>query len=134
VIAYVDSSVLLAAIFDEVKSEFARQLLKNGGTFINSWLTQVEVRRNIARFKAAEVASIVKQEFVQQFRQMLVATIDEKDWSLAAEIGESTLLKSLDALHLAVASNLELQNLTFLTFDKRQASVARQLGFSVVGA
>jgi predicted nucleic acid-binding protein len=65
---------------------------------------------------------------------MLTVVIDESDWNLASEIAESTLIKSLDSLHLAIARNLGLKNLSFLTFDKKQASVARQMGFSVVGA
>ncbi len=41
---------------------------------------------------------------------------------------------TLDAVHLAVANNFNPDDMAFLTFDKKQASVARQMGFSVVGA
>ncbi len=131
---YVDSSVLVSALFDEEQSEVARNSLRWQETFYVSWLTFVEVRRRIATDSRIEETDHVKSEFDERLLQMQLTDIGVPEWRLAAEIAESTLLKSLDALHLAVASNLELQNLTFLTFDKKQAEVARQLGFAVVGA
>lgn len=131
---YVDSSVLVSALFDEEQSAIARDALRWQEIFYVSWLTFVEVRRKIASDAKVEEIQRVKSEFNERLLQIQMAEIGRPDWRLAAEIAESTLLKSLDALHLAVASNLELQNLTFLTFDKKQAEVARQLGFAVVGA
>ncbi len=131
---YFDSSVAMAALLEESRSHEARQLLDSDDQYLISWLSLVEIRRNLARARESLANQFIRERFLNRIEAMLVATIDEDDWRLAAEIAETTLLKSLDALHLAVASNLELQNLTFLTFDKRQASVARQLGFSVVGA
>lgn len=131
---YFDSSVAIAALLEEDRSVEARQFLETDDQYLISWLSHVEIRRNLARARESLANQFIRERFLSRFEAMLVATIDENDWRLAAEIAESTLLKSLDALHLAVASNLELQNLTFLTFDKKQADVARQLGFSVVGA
>jgi predicted nucleic acid-binding protein len=132
--AYVDTSVLMAAMFQENSAIQAQQLLRSGDMLICSWLTRVEVRRNVARLNRISISNIARQRFLHQFNEMLTVVIDESDWNLASEIAESTLIKSLDSLHLAIARNLGLKNLSFLTFDKKQASVARQMGFSVVGA
>jgi uncharacterized protein len=43
-------------------------------------------------------------------------------------------VKTLDALHLAAAQRVGGPELTFVTFDERQAEAARSLGWTVVGA
>jgi predicted nucleic acid-binding protein len=42
-------------------------------------------------------------------------------------------VRTLDALHLATAQQLQVPALPFLTFDLRQAQAARSLGFTVLG-
>jgi predicted nucleic acid-binding protein len=51
----------------------------------------------------------------------------------AATIGEVLGVRSLDALHLASAQELQIPGLPFLTFDLRQAQAARSLGLTVLG-
>ncbi|HEY5709492.1 MAG TPA: type II toxin-antitoxin system VapC family toxin [Solirubrobacterales bacterium] len=46
----------------------------------------------------------------------------------AGQIGWSTGLRSLDAVHLAVASSLPLAEVTFATWDLRLHRAARQRG------
>jgi predicted nucleic acid-binding protein len=52
----------------------------------------------------------------------------------AAGIAEATGARSLDALHLSAARRVGAPAVAFLTFDRRQAHAARQLGFTVLGA
>ena len=52
----------------------------------------------------------------------------------AAEIGETLGVRSLDAIHLASARRVRDDQLTFVTFDLRQAQAARSLGLTVRGA
>lgn len=52
---------------------------------------------------------------------------------LAADIGEQTGLRSLDALHLGAAARLGPAVVSVLTYDIRQAQAARHLGFVVLG-
>jgi predicted nucleic acid-binding protein len=53
---------------------------------------------------------------------------------MAAEIAEITGVRSLDALHLAAASRVGRDAITFLAYDLRLAQAARELGFRVLGA
>ena len=46
----------------------------------------------------------------------------------------STELRTLDAIHLATALSLGLDNLDFLTYDTRLATAARTHGLSVIGS
>lgn len=52
----------------------------------------------------------------------------------AATVAETTGVRSLDAIHLAAAQSAGGTQLTFVTFDLRQAQAARSLGFTVLGA
>lgn len=42
-------------------------------------------------------------------------------------------MRTLDALHLAVAQRVGGSALAFLTYDLRRAQAARSLGFTVLG-
>lgn len=132
--AYVDSSIIVSALIGETRAEEAQELLRSRGDLLTSWLTYVEVRRNLLRGNYKERISVARSEFDEQMERIELVDIVEADWRSAADIAEVTQLKSLDAVHVAVASKFNSEDMNFLTFDKRQASVARQLGFSVVGA
>ena len=132
--AYVDSSVLVSALFNEERSFEAKQHLRNSKELISSWLTFVEVRRRIALESKPTELTIIREYFDDQLTKILLSGVEESEWCLAAQIAESSKVKSLDAIHLAVASSLKINGLMFLTFDKRQANAARAMGFSVVGA
>ena len=51
---------------------------------------------------------------------------------IAADIAEMTGARTLDALHLAAARRLGGAAVPFVTFDVRQAQVARTLGLAVL--
>lgn len=51
----------------------------------------------------------------------------------AAEIAEVAGARTLDALHLGAAKVVGGGTLPFVTFDLRQAQVARSLGWTVLG-
>jgi predicted nucleic acid-binding protein len=53
---------------------------------------------------------------------------------VAAELAELTGTRSLDALHLAAAQRAGAPVVRLLTFDVRQATTARSLGWAVAGA
>jgi predicted nucleic acid-binding protein len=132
--AYVDSSVIVAALIGENRASEAQSLLRSDDVVISSWLTYVEVRRNLLWGTYRDRVRQARLEFDEQINLIELIDVVEADWRSAADIAESTQLKSLDAVHLAVANKFNPEDVSFLTFDKKQASVARQMGFSVVGA
>jgi predicted nucleic acid-binding protein len=131
---YVDSSALLKSYFDEPDSPVAERLLDSDSVLVTSWVTFVEVRRNLAReLRGAELRE-AKDQFAADFDSMALVAVDEATCRAAAQIGEQLGVRSLDAVHLASAQRLAIPSLRFITFDLRQAQAARSLGFTAVGS
>lgn len=131
---YVDSSALLKNYFDEPDSSIADRILSSDPVLVTSWVTYVEVRRNLARqLRGAELRE-AKQQFAADFEAMALVAADEAVCRAAAQIGEQLGVRSLDAIQLASAQRLAIASLPFVTFDLRQAQAARSLGFAVLGS
>lgn len=130
---YVDSSALLKRYVDEHDSAAAVGLMASDPVLVTSRLTEVEVRRNLARLLDPSVLTSVRRQFTIDLDAFALVSVDAVTCNEAARIAERTLCRSLDALHLASAVRAGTTT-TLLTFDIRQAQVARTLGLSVVGA
>jgi uncharacterized protein len=130
---YVDSSVLLKRYVDEPDSDRAVELLTTDPTLITGRHTVVEVRRNLARLLSPVDATAARASFAADLTSFAIVELDAGTCELAATIAEQTSVRTLDALHLGAARRLGTQ-LTFVTFDVRQAQAARSLGFAVAGA
>ena len=63
----------------------------------------------------------------------MVIAVDTITSNIAADIADLTSIRTLDALHLAAASRIGIEDVLFLTFDVRQAVAARTLGMRVLG-
>lgn len=132
-VLYVDTSALLKRYIRERDSEVAIELMGTDPVIATSALTEVEVRRNLARLLGADDAARAKQGFTQDLDAFAVVALDATTCNHAARIAEQTLCRSLDSLHLAAAMRTGATT-TLLTFDQRQAQAARTLGMAVVGA
>lgn len=131
---YVDSSALLKLYVDEADSDVAEQLMAADPVLVTSWITMVEVRRNLARVVAPHHLAELRRRFERDLDQLALVSVDQVVCEAAADIGEHLGVRSLDAIHLACARRLQIPGLSFLTFDLRQAQAARTLGFTVLGA
>ncbi len=131
---YVDSSALLKRYVDEPDSDLAEQLLRSDPVLVTSWITAVEVRRNLARLATAAELIQLRQLVNADLDTMALVSADQVVCEAAAEIAEHLGVRSLDAVHLASAQRLGVSGLGFLTFDLRKAQAARALGFMVHGA
>lgn len=130
---YVDSSALLKRYVDEPDSTTAERLLLSDPVLVTSWLTLVEVRRDLPRLLDGPALREAKQQFTNDLDAFAMVAIDEAVCRAAAQIGEQLVVRSLDAIHLASAQRLVVPGLPFITFDLRQAQAARSLGFTVLG-
>lgn len=130
---YVDSSALLKRYVDEPDSDRAVELLTADPTLITGRHAVVEVRRNLARVLSPTDATAARAAFASDLGSFAIVELDAATCELAATIAEQTGVRTLDALHLGAARRLGTQ-LTFVTFDVRQAQAARALGFAVAGA
>jgi predicted nucleic acid-binding protein len=130
---YVDSSAWLKRYVAEPDSESAERYLLADPVWITGRHSLVEVRRNLARLLDGEALVDARRQFEADMVRTNIVELDEGTCSLAAQIAEATLLRTLDALHLAALRRVAL-DLPLLTFDIRQAQAARSLAVTVVGA
>ena len=131
---YVDSSALLKSYFEEPDSSMAERLLNSDAVLVTSWVTFVEVRRNLARELSGAALREARDQFTADIEEMALVAVDEAICRAAAQIGEQLGVRSLDAIHLASAQRLAIPSLPFITFDLRQAQAARSLGFVALGS
>ncbi len=131
--SYFDTSVIVSSLRPESNSELATELINNETARFSSPLTVLETRRSIHQLRLFKERSEVLR-IVDEALQSFSFVMGKGDiWQRAAEIAEKTGVKSLDAIHLAAASYLEIEELQFVTFDKKQADAARAIGLTVVG-
>jgi len=131
---YVDSSALTKLYVDEPASALAVEILSVDPVLATSMLSLVEVRRALARHFTGINLVRARELFEADLDRMALIDPTESIWNYAADIAEELGVRSLDAVHLAVAKRLEVASLRFVTFDIRQAQAARLLGLNVVGA
>jgi len=129
---YVDSSVLLKRYIKEHDSDAAVSLMRTDPVLVASRLVEVEVRRNLARLLNKEELAKAKKQFSLDLDAFALVSLDETTCNEAARIAEQTLCRSLDSIHLAAATRAGSLT-TILTFDIRQAQVARTIGLNVIG-
>ncbi|CAB4563781.1 MAG: PIN domain-containing protein [Actinobacteria bacterium] len=131
---YADSSALLKAYVDEPDSDVAVAHLQSDDVLVSSWVTVVEVRRNLSRLLTGPARRAALSSFESDIDAFALVVAGEEVCRAAGRIGEVLGVRSLDAIHLASAQALQIPTLSFLTFDLRQAQAARSLGFAVLGA
>ncbi len=131
---YVDPSALLKRYVEEPDSTLAVELINSDPVLVTSWITLVEVRRNLGRLLAGHELAAARRQVSEDLDHFALVVVDEAVCEAAAEIGEVLGVRSMDAIHLACAKRLRVPSLPFLTFDLRQAQAARSLGLTVLGA
>ncbi|HYO93603.1 MAG TPA: type II toxin-antitoxin system VapC family toxin [Polyangiaceae bacterium] len=130
---YLDSSALLKRYVAEPDSDIAEQYLLSDKVWVTARHTWVEVRRNLARLLSGRELVAAQRYFSDDFRHTNVVELDEATCVLAAQIAEVSLLRTLDALHVAALRRVG-SDVPLLSFDIRQAQAARGLGITVLGA
>lgn len=131
-VLYVDSSALLKRYVSERDSEVAIALMGSDPVLATSAVTEVEVRRNLARLLDTDDALTAKAQFLADLDAFAIVAVDATTCNDAARISEQTGCRSLDAIHLAAAARAGAST-TVLTFDVQQAQAARSIRLSVVG-
>lgn len=130
---YVDSSALLKRYVDEADSPACEELMTSDPVLVTARHTIVEVRRNLARLLADAALATARVDFAADLAAFSIVELDAATCELAATIGETTGVRTLDALHLAAAQRIGPGSTCLLTFDLRQAQAARSLGLTVLG-
>lgn len=131
---YVDASAMLKLYVDEPESGTCQEIMVADPQWLTARHTEVEVRRNLSRLLSGRELDSARRQFAPDWARCAVIDLDATTCQLASEIAEVTGARSLDALHLGAASRLGSGQMAFLTYDLRQAQIARTLGWDVRGA
>jgi len=137
-IAYLDSSVMLANLFDERKEMVHLDVY---GQIFSSRLLQTEcfrvlIRRFIEKKLDEETYARMKAMLAKAISGINLIQIDES----ILKISETPLpvgLATLDSIHLSSAIRLKEQVKTddvfFITYDEKLGKAAKVMGFGVLG-
>lgn len=122
-IAYVESSAAVKLLVDERESAALLSWLTQPNDTVSTLLTETEMRRSAQRLGYDQTAVTEVLDGMQLFE------VERADYSSAGLLPGRDL-RSLDALHLAVAVRLGVD--CFVTYDARQAAAAAELGLVVI--
>ena len=131
---YIDASAMLKLYFEEPDSDRAEAILRSDDEWITGRHASIEVRRNLARELEGPLLVQARRQFERDWRAMAVVELTREVCEAAADLAEVTGARTLDALHLGAAKVVGGGALPVVTFDLRQAQVARSLGWVVLGS
>jgi uncharacterized protein len=125
---YLDSSALVKLVQREPESQALRQYLTQhrGDERVGSELVRVEVVRSVLAGGPAAVAHARRL-----LARLYLVSLDGELLDHAATLAPSSLVRSLDAIHLASAQLLGRDLRALLTYDIRMTEAASSLGMHV---
>lgn len=121
---YVDSSAIVAVIFDEPEALALEEILESAP--VTSRLSRVEVLRRVNKFDKTLLPRA--QKVISQFQLVEMA---ESILIRAESYPPQITVKTADAIHLATAETLAPLIEGVITLDKQMAINARKLNLTV---
>ena len=125
--AYVDSSALLKLAFREAETAALEAHLATSDGLVSSRLAVLECRRVARRLPHRRPLQTVDQVLDAVYLLDITPAILDN-----AASADPTVLRSLDAIHLATALSIGDPELEVITYDMRFANAARENGLTVV--
>ena len=123
---YLDSSAILKLAVEESESTALRRYLRRRRPLVSSALARAEVGRAMLPFGEAAVRRgqdvLSRLELIRINDRILVA----------AGSLQPPELRTLDAIHLATAQQLEADLGRLVTYDERMSAAAQNIGWPVV--
>lgn len=120
---YLDSSAFVKLVVDETESKALRAYLDQGtGRFIASALLRTEALRAV-RHLDPEAMGLVRDGL----RRVDLIGVDDRILDVAGSL-EPSILRTLDAIHLATALFVGDDLDAIVTYDSRMIEAARSLG------
>jgi predicted nucleic acid-binding protein len=130
---YADASALVKLVRDEPQSDALRNYLADSD-LVSCELALTETPRAI-RYAAAHDPQLPLQTLIERTTELLEAVallpLDRELLEAAGVLGEPAL-RSLDAIHITAATQLEELD-AFVSYDERQSAAARLVGLRTVG-
>lgn len=125
VLAYVDTSAAMKLVVVEPESTAMLEFVRSdpGRMLLSSWLLHTELQCAASRHPRV----VDPHQVMQVLRRVTLADVTRGD---LLEAGTKAPLRSLDAIHLAVAMRLGVDEL--VTYDRELADAAERAGLRVV--
>ena len=137
-LTYFDSSALVKLVLlEEVGAGLAASIFNGDANLVTSLLSYLETRSALARrFRNHQLNDSELRTSLSRFDLIWpsfgVVSVDDANVMLAAELVSQFPLSGADAVQLATALSTEAETkVTFVTWDRRQARAASDLGFTV---
>jgi uncharacterized protein len=130
-VIYIDTSALTKLLVEEPETPELRSWLAaqigQGEYAATSTLDRVELMRVVARY--GEPGQSERARYLLDGLDII--PLNEPVIALAETVGPPTL-RSLDAIHLAAATQIEDELTAFVTYDHRLSDGCRAVGFTAV--
>jgi hypothetical protein len=125
--AYLDASAIVKLVIAEPETAALEADAARRAGLLTSRLGLTEVRRAARRVGGRRLV----QQVEDVLEALVVLEMTTSMFDRAANL-VPTALRTLDALHVAAALELDLPSTDFITYDARLAEAARRHGLSVV--
>jgi predicted nucleic acid-binding protein len=124
---YIDASAFVKRYArHEAHHDECLRTMDDHDLWVTSRITSIEAPRGIARASSSDPAALA--EYDADAIDLAYIDIDHGVVAVARAIALDTGIKTLDAIHIASAKQLPVDELEFLTYDDRQAAAAESLG------
>lgn len=131
---FLDTSALVKRYVDEEGTEFVLRRMDEDPEWVACSVARTEAEISMCRLGLdAGDSAAARRRLGEDWERCHVVPVDPACLERAAELGCRYQVRTLDALHLAAADRLPVP-LVVLTFDRRQADAAREMGLVVEGA
>jgi len=124
-VVYLDSSALAKLVVAEPESRALRRFLRREPERVSCGLARTEVLRAVRPVGPGAV-----ERARRVLRRVHLIRVDDVLLDAAGML-DAAVLRSLDAIHLAAAQAVAPNLTALVTYDRRMAIAAGELGFSV---
>lgn len=136
-IAYFDTSAMIPLLIEEPLSELADRVWRRASWVASARVSYVEARSGLARAnRMGRISPDELREAVEGLgtlhRQLHQVEITADLAERAGQLAEELALKAYDAIQLAAATSLDIDDLVVITGDRQLASAAQTLGLSSI--
>ena len=136
-IAYFDTSALIPLLIDEPLSEVAESVWRRASWVASVRISYVEARSGLARaYRMGRISRVELREAVEALetlhRQLHQVEITADLAERAGRLAEELALRAYDAIQLAAAASLDIDDLVVVTGDRQLATAAQTLGLASI--
>ena len=136
-IAYFDTSAMIPLLIDEPLSKLAERVWQRASWVASARVSYVEVRAGLARACRVERISPTQlREAVEGLEtlncQMHQVEVTAELVEKASQLAEELALRAYDAIQLAAAASLDIDDVVVVTGDRHLAAAAQTLGLASI--